>query len=251
MKNVRQEIVFIAALISFSISLALAGSSSAHSVKAVAATPTPTPSPRSTPQPTMSLLPVPTPMTVQTLDELQTKIRTRLFSPEVRRGRIGIKVISLNSGKVVFENESEKYYMPASNMKNFTVATAMERLTPDFRFVTSVYANSLPDSAGTIKGDLRIFGRGDISISTAFNNGDYYKGLDNLVDKIVQAGVKRVDGDLVGDESYFTGDALPGSWEWDDLQSYFGAEISALPINDNAVDISVAPGAGKSACSVR
>jgi D-alanyl-D-alanine carboxypeptidase/D-alanyl-D-alanine-endopeptidase (penicillin-binding protein 4) len=161
-----------------------------------------------------------------------------------------VKIVSLNSGKVIFEQNAEKYVMPASNMKNFTVAAAMERLTPDFRFVTSVYANSQPDASGTIKGDLRIYGRGDVSISTAFNNGDYYKGLDNLVDKIVAAGVKRVEGDLVGDESYFRGPAIPGEWEYDDLQWYYGAGISAFPINDNAVDLTVKPGAAGSGCVV-
>ena len=99
-----------------------------------------------------------------------------------------------------------------------------------------MYAAAPPDSTGTVKGDLRIFGRGDVSISTAFNEGDYFKGIDALADKIVAAGVKRVDGGLIADETYFQGNAVPGSWEWDDLQWYYGAEISALPLNDNAVD---------------
>ena len=236
----------------------ITGTTSAH-VNAVASYfPTPTPKPLSTPKPTAtptpkptaSPTPVPTPTPVQTLEELQAKIRQRMFAPEVRRGRIGIKVVSLNTGKVIFENDSDKYFMPASNMKNFTVATALEKLGPDFKFVTSVYASSMPDAAGTIKGDLRIFGRGDISISTAFNNGDYYKGLDNLADKIAAAGVKRVDGGIVGDESYFKGFAIPGTWEWDDLQWYYGAEISALPLNDNAVDLAVTPGSAGSPCVV-
>lgn len=183
-----------------------------------------------------------TPAPVQKLDELRTKIRNRMSSPEAVRGRVGIKITSLISGKVIFENDAEKYFIPASNMKNFTVAAALEKLGPGFRFVTSVYANAKPDAAGTIKGDLRIFGRGDISISTAFNNGDYYKGIDNLVDKIAAAGVKRIEGDLVGDETYFKGNPVPYTWEWDDLQWYDGAEISALPINNNAVDLTVKPG---------
>lgn len=174
----------------------------------------------------------------------------RMLSPSVMRGRVGIKIVSLNTGKVVFENDADKYFMPASNMKNFTVATAIERLTPDFRFVTSVYSSSLPDAGGTIKGDVRIFGRGDISISTAFYNSDYYKGLDNLADIIVRAGVKRIEGSLVGDESYFKGNALPGTWEWDDLQWYYGGEISALPLNDNAVDVRVTPGSKGGPCIV-
>jgi len=208
-------------------------------------TPTPTPSPTPKASPTVAIAPS------QTLADLQEKIRQRLARDTVRRGRVGIKIVSLNTGKVVFENDADKYFMPASNMKNFTVSTAMERLSPDFRIVTSVYAPALPDSTGTVRGELRIYGRGDVSISPAFNNSDYYKGLDNLVDKIVQAGVKRVEGDLVGDESYFVGDALPGTWEWDDLQTYYGAEISALPLNDNAVDISITPGQIGHPCFVK
>ena len=206
--------------------------------------PTPTPSPQA------SATPTPSPVPVQTLENLQAKIRQRMSASEVRRGRVGIKIVSLSTGKVVFENDADKYFMPASNMKNFTVAAALERLGPDFKFVTSVYANAKPDATGTIKGDLRVYGRGDISISTAFNNGDYYKGLDNLVDKIAAAGVKRIEGDLVGDESYFKGFALPATWEWDDLQWYDGAEISALPINNNAVDLTVKPGAVNQPCEV-
>lgn len=213
---------------------------------------TPTPVTTPTPMPTQvrSPMPTPTPVRVQTLDELQTNIRQRTFAPELRRGRLGIKIVSLNTGKVIFENDSDKYFMPASNMKNFTVAAALERLGPDFRFVTSVFASSAPDASGTIKGDLRIYGRGDVSISTAFNSGDYYKGLDNLVDKIAAAGVKRVEGSIVGDESYFKGFAIPATWEWDDLQWYWGAEISALPLNDNAVDLAVGPGSTGEPCVV-
>jgi len=219
----------------------------------IAATSTPTPKVNPVPKPTSVLAPTPspTPVPIRTLPDLQSSIRQRLYSTDVRRGRVGIKVVSLNSGKVIFESDSDKYYMPASNMKNFTVATAMEKLGPDFKFVTSVFAAAKPDENGTIKADLRIYGRGDVSISTAFNNGDYYKGLDNLVDKIAAAGIKRVEGSLVGDESYFKGFAIPGGWEWDDLQWYYGAEVSALPLNDNAVDIAVQPGLAGYDCLIK
>jgi D-alanyl-D-alanine carboxypeptidase/D-alanyl-D-alanine-endopeptidase (penicillin-binding protein 4) len=209
--------------------------------------------PRTTPTPpaaSPTATPSPTPAPIQTLSDLQAKIRERLQRPELRRGQIGIKIASLNSGKVVFEENAEKYFMPASNMKNFTVSTALEKLSPDYRYVTSVYAAAPVDPSGTVKGNLRIFGRGDVSISTAFYEGDYYKGLDNLADKIAAAGVKRIEGDLIGDDSYFIGNALPDTWEWDDLQSYYGAEVSALPLNDNAVDLTVKPAAAGSACAV-
>lgn len=172
------------------------------------------------------------------------------MSPEARRGRVGVKVVSLNSGKVVFEADAEKYFVPASNMKSFTVATALELLGPDFRFVTSVHARTLPEASGTLKGDLRIVGRGDVSMSTLFHNGDYYQGIDNLVDKIVAAGVRRVDGSMIADESYFRGNPVPLSWEWDDLQWHDGAEVSAFPINNNAVDLSVTGGLAGRPCVV-
>lgn len=208
-------------------------------------TPTPTPA-TATPSPTVT----PGTKPVETLEQLQSKIRMRLFDPLVRRGRVGVKIASLNSGKVVFEQDSEKYFMPASNMKNFTVAAAIEKLGPDFRFVTSVYGTSFPDTNGTVKGDIRIYGRGDISISNTFFNGDNYKGIDNLVDRIAAAGVKRIEGSIVGDESYFKGFYIPQTWEWDDLQFYYGAEVSALPVNDNAVSVAVTPGATGGPCVV-
>ncbi|MGI9036669.1 MAG: D-alanyl-D-alanine carboxypeptidase/D-alanyl-D-alanine endopeptidase, partial [Pyrinomonadaceae bacterium] len=200
-------------------------------------TPTPQPTPLGTP------MPAPTPVPAQTLPELQEKIRAVLARPELRRGQVGVKIVSLDTGKVLFENNSEKYLMPASNMKNFTISTAFDRLSPDFRFVTSVYAAATPDASGTIHGNLTIYGRGDPSISTAFNDGDYYKGMDALAQKIVQSGVKKIEGDLVGDESYFNSDAIPATWEWNDLQWYYGAEVSALTVNDNSLDLIVRPGA--------
>ncbi|HSK73976.1 MAG TPA: D-alanyl-D-alanine carboxypeptidase/D-alanyl-D-alanine-endopeptidase [Pyrinomonadaceae bacterium] len=209
------------------------------------AAPTPTVTPTPQVNPAVVPTPVPTPFTTsvskRTLSDLQAQIRLVLSRPELRRGHIGVKIVSLDTNKTVFEENAEKYFMPASNMKSYTIAAALEKLSPNFRFVTSVYAPAPPDETGTIRGDLTIYGRGDISISTSFNNGDYHKGIDSLTDKIVQAGVKRIEGNLVGDESYFSGNPIPLSWEWDDLQWYYGAEVSALPLNDNALDLSVKP----------
>jgi D-alanyl-D-alanine carboxypeptidase/D-alanyl-D-alanine-endopeptidase (penicillin-binding protein 4) len=186
-----------------------------------------------------------------TLLELQTQIQQRLADPALRRGNVGVKVVSLSSGKVIFDQNAEKYFMPASNMKNFTVATAIEKLTPDYRFVTRVFASEKPDSAGTVKGDIVVRGGGDVSISYSFNDDDRFKGIDGLVDAIVQSGVKRIDGGIIGDDTYFKGSAIPVGWEWDDLQWYYGAEVSALPVNDNAVFLSVVPGPIGYQCAAR
>jgi D-alanyl-D-alanine carboxypeptidase/D-alanyl-D-alanine-endopeptidase (penicillin-binding protein 4) len=178
----------------------------------------------------------------KTLAELQTQISAILAKPELAPATIGVKVASLDSGRVLFEENAIKLLRPASNMKIYTVATALDRLTPDYRFTTSVFANARPDSNGVIRGDLRIFGRGDPSIAARFNNGDYFKAIDELATRIVAAGVKRVEGDLVGDETYFSGPKYGSGWEWEDLTWYYGAEVTPLAINDNALDLFVKPG---------
>src|SRR5438876_4848071 len=177
-----------------------------------------------------------------TLAELQTRIEEVVRQPALEAGFFAIKIVSLDTGQIVFEQNANKFVRPASNMKLYTVATAFDRLTPDYHFITSVYAKEKPED-GKVKGDLVIYGRGDPSIAARFNNGDYFKGINDLADRIVAAGVKRVKGDLVGDESYFNGDSYGSGWEWEDLQWSYGAPVSALTVNDNAIDLTVKPGA--------
>ena len=178
----------------------------------------------------------------RTLPELRSKISEVLAKPELSSAMVGIKVVSLDNGRVLFEENAGKLLRPASNMKLYTVAAALDRLSPDYRFSTSVYATTRPDAAGVVHGELIIYGRGDPSIAARFNNGDYFKGIDDLATRIVAAGVKRVEGDIVGDESYFVGPKYGSGWNWEDLTWYYGAEITPLTANDNALDLFVKPG---------
>lgn len=222
------------------------------------ATPQQTPQPTSSPQATPQASPTPTPqsssatlsLTVKprvpapkTLEELRAGIQEVLRNPELESAQMAIKVASLDTGRTLYEENAAKLLHPASNMKIYTVAAALDKLGPDFRFKTSAYAPSMPDADGTIHGDLVIYGRGDPSFAASFNNGDYYKAIDDFAARIQAAGVKRVEGNIVGDESYFTGPRLGYGWEWDDLQWYYGAEISPLTVNDNSLDLFVKPGA--------
>src|SRR6185295_8211373 len=96
-------------------------------------------------------------------------------------------------------------------------------------------------AAGTLKGDLVVYGRGDPSMTASVADQDYFKPLEPLVQQLANAGVRRIEGDIVGDESYFATPPIGSGWEWDDLQEYYGAEVSALTINDNALDLFVKP----------
>jgi D-alanyl-D-alanine carboxypeptidase/D-alanyl-D-alanine-endopeptidase (penicillin-binding protein 4) len=203
-----------------------------------AATQTPTPQPTPTSQPTLAA--------TRTLEELRARIKQILSKPEFAPSRMSVKIASLDTGRVLFEQDAQEWMQPASNMKLYTVAAALDRLTPEYRFITSVYAPVRPDASGTVRGDLVVYGRGDPSYATRFGpegDKDYYRAINELASNISDAGVKRVEGDLIGDESYFQGGSLPTGWEWDDLQWWYGAEVSALTVNDNSVDLSVKPGA--------
>jgi D-alanyl-D-alanine carboxypeptidase/D-alanyl-D-alanine-endopeptidase (penicillin-binding protein 4) len=197
--------------------------------------------PRTTNSVTASGRPIET-SSAQTLTELRTRIEQIVRQPALEAGFFAVKIVSLDTGAVIFEQDSRKLVRPASNMKIYTVATAFDKLTPDYRFITSVYAKEKLDDDGKVKGDLIIYGRGDPSIAARFNDGDYFKGINALADRIVAAGVKRIKGDLVGDESYFDGDSFGSGWTWQDLQWSYGAPVSALTVNDNAIDLTVRPG---------
>lgn len=175
-----------------------------------------------------------------TLQELRGALSNHISSAKFARGLWGIKVVSLETGNTLFEHNSHKLFVPASNTKLYTVALALDRLGPDYRIRTSLYAKAKPDEQGTVEDDLLVYGRGDPSIAARLH-GDIYTALQPLVSALKDAGVKRIKGDLVGDESYFRGPLFGSGWMWDDLEYGYGAEISALTINDNTVEVCVKP----------
>lgn len=177
----------------------------------------------------------------ETLSALRERIATHIAQQRFAPAAWGIKIVSLDSGKTIFEHNPQKYFNPASNAKLYTAALALERLGVDHKIKTSLYSASRPGASGTLKGDLIVYGRGDPTMAARLNGGDYFKGLEPLVTQFVNAGIRRIEGDLIGDESYFAGPPFGAGWEWDDLQAYYGAEVSSLTVNDNAVDLFVKP----------
>lgn len=177
----------------------------------------------------------------ETYEALAARLAAHIAQPRFAPAAWGVKVVSLDSGKTIFEHNPEKYFSPASNAKLYTCALALDRLGADYKIKTSIYAAAQPDAGGTLKGDLTIYGRGDPTIAARLNEGNYDKPLETFISQIKAAGVQRIEGDLIGDESYFNTPPLGAGWEWDDLQEYYGAEVSALSIHDNSLDVFVKP----------
>jgi len=178
----------------------------------------------------------------KTLEELQQRLTAHVSQPKFDAGSIGVKVVSLDSGKTIFEHNAAKLFSPASNCKLYPVALALDQLGGGYRIKTSLYAAAKPNRFGTLKGDLVIYGRGDPVINERLHSGDIFRALEPLVAALTNAGVKRINGDLIGDDSFFRGPPYGSGWVWEDLQYYYGAEISALTINDNILTLIARPG---------
>lgn len=172
--------------------------------------------------------------------ELANQINRAIDNSEFAYARWGICVISLSDGLVVYQRDADKLFTPASNMKIYTTGVALDLLGVDYRWRTSVYATAQPDTGGQIHGDLILYGRGAPDL-VANNNDSSKASLAGLADQLYQKGIRHIDGNVIGDESYFRGDPLGDGWQWTDLQWYFGAEASALSINGNEIDVNVVP----------
>lgn len=178
-----------------------------------------------------------------TVAALRERILAHVTHPRFARAHWGVHVVSLETGRVLFSANSDKWFIPASTAKLFTGALALDVLGPDFRIRTSLYATARPDARGVLAGDLRLYGRGDPGFQVAEAAGDWDRALAPLVDALVRASVRQVQGGLVADTSFFRGPAIGSGWEYDDLTWYYGAEVSALSVNNNAVEVVVRPGA--------
>ncbi len=160
----------------------------------------------------------------------------------------GIHIVDLATGKTLYALNTEHYFVPASNTKLFT--TALTRLGADYRFQTRVLADAAPDVDGGIAGPLRLIGGGDPNLSGRVI--PYQRGaaasnalgpIEDLADQIVAHGVKRVDGGIIGDDTYYVWQPYATGWSVDDPQSDDGPPISALTLNDNVQTLGIRSGA--------
>ena len=189
------------------------------------------------------------PSAAQKKKPLSERIAAILAQPDMVRGFWGIEITSLNTGKILYAQNPERLFTPASNTKLFTTATALALIGPDYRFNTSVETNGILDTHGRLNGNLLLIGRGDPNLSgrelpydlRTQRNDHPIKVLEDLADSLVQKGVKYVDGDLIADDSFFAFERYGEGWSQDDLVWGDGAPVSALTINDNVVVVNILP----------
>src|SRR3954468_11925045 len=181
---------------------------------------------------------------------LKKQIETILNQPDLARGFWGIEIASATSGKVLYSLNSTKLFTPASNTKLFTTAAALALIGPDYRFQTTVETNGTLDKYGRLTGDVALVGGGDPNLwgrSLPYIAGPQRRQppmivLQQLADQLIQKGVRYIDGDIVGDDTFFAFERYADGWSQDDMSREWGAPVSALTINDNVQFVSVKPG---------
>jgi len=162
-----------------------------------------------------------------------------LANPVTSRALVGVRIESLRTGAVLFQRNSEKLVVPASNMKLLTMSVAAERLGWQYRFETRLEsAGTIED--GTLHGDLIVTGSGDPSIVSA--DGGHPALFLEWAEALKQAGIRRVAGRIVGDDNAFDDVGIGAGWAWDYLADDYAAPSGALSYNENVVTVRVAPG---------
>lgn len=175
-------------------------------------------------------------LTTDPKESLVSKIQQLVDDPLLANAHLGIIIESLSDSSIIFQYNPNKLFLPASNQKLYTTATALELLGPDYRFLTQFFrTGEVQDSV--LNGDLIVKGRGDPSISGRFYNDDPLFLLSNWADLLLSKGINTINGDLLGDESYFKDYRLGKAWNWDDEPYYYSAQISALSFNENCVKL--------------
>jgi D-alanyl-D-alanine carboxypeptidase/D-alanyl-D-alanine-endopeptidase (penicillin-binding protein 4) len=173
-------------------------------------------------------------------------------SPVARTSFWGVRIVSLEQNRVLFERNANRLFVPASNAKLFTTALALARLGPDYRFQTRVLADRTPGDDGAVE-SLRLVGGGDPNLSGRAipyrrdaPAGDPLAAIEDLAAQIAARGVRSVTADIVGDDTAYVWQPYAEGWSIDDPVWDYGAPVSALSVNDNTLSVTVLPGSHRS-----
>jgi D-alanyl-D-alanine carboxypeptidase/D-alanyl-D-alanine-endopeptidase (penicillin-binding protein 4) len=142
----------------------------------------------------------------------------------------------------MFDMNGEKRMMPASNEKLYSTAAAIYYLGPEFKYETQFgYDGEIVGN--TLNGNLVLIGSGDMSIANRYHDDplDIFRGF---AKDLKDAGISRVKGDVIGDDTCFDETRVNSTWSRGYMQYWYSAEFGGLNLYDNIVEIRVEPGKG-------
>ncbi|MEX0929375.1 MAG: D-alanyl-D-alanine carboxypeptidase/D-alanyl-D-alanine-endopeptidase [Balneolales bacterium] len=178
------------------------------------------------------------PMQPESRADLVREIAGILENEAFENAFLGIHVKDLKNGTTLFQQNSGKSFMPASNTKLYTTATALELLGPDFRYQTDLfYEGVIEDSV--LYGALVVRGSGDPTIGGRYHDDDPAWMFRQWAAAIKDAGISRIEGDIIGDDDIFDDTPLGLGWSWENLSYWYAAQLSGLSFNENSVEVKI------------
>ncbi|MEW5806823.1 MAG: D-alanyl-D-alanine carboxypeptidase/D-alanyl-D-alanine-endopeptidase [Acidobacteriota bacterium] len=164
---------------------------------------------------------------------LRDKLAAIASSKCLVKANVGIKVVSLDDGEVIFEKNAYEPLIPASNMKVLTSAAAFHYLKPEYTFKTVLYHDG-QISGKTLKGNLCVKGYGAPDLVG--------ENVWIMMKEFCESGIRRIEEDIIGDDTYFDSIPKPVSWPDNVDDNPYGAPVSALSCNYSSVRITIKPG---------
>ncbi|MDE2571786.1 MAG: D-alanyl-D-alanine carboxypeptidase/D-alanyl-D-alanine-endopeptidase, partial [bacterium] len=164
-------------------------------------------------------------------------VRQAQSDPALVGAHIGVAVLDPSGGTLLYGHDADGAYIPASTLKLLTAATGLSVLGSGFRPRTLLQAAGAIHN-GVLDGTLYLVGGGDPLLAES--------DLATAAAALRVAGVTEIRS-LAVDQSAFSGSPYGDGWSWEDLAAYYAPPITALALEENALDVDVMPGASAGA----
>jgi serine-type D-Ala-D-Ala carboxypeptidase/endopeptidase (penicillin-binding protein 4) len=175
------------------------------------------------------------------IESLRVDLKRIVDDKAFQSAHVGFAIQSVKNTTPLFLHNEKKRFISASNMKLYTTAAALLSLSPDFAYETKVMTNGVI-TQGVLKGDLIIIASGDPTIAGHFNNNNPTQVFEDWSNALLQKDIRKIDGDIVIDNSYFNDSPFGAGWNWDDMSHCYSAAKDAFSFNNNCIALTISPG---------
>lgn len=178
-----------------------------------------------------------------TAQKLERAYQNLKNDEQARYAITSLCVLDATTGKVIFANNENIGLATASTLKTITSATAFYTLGKDFRYETKLSYTGQITADGTLQGDIIITGSGDPSLgSWRYEQTKENNILNQWVEAIKAAGIKKIEGSVISDDSTFGTSTIPTGWIWQDIGNYYGAGGASICWRENQFDVHLKAG---------
>jgi D-alanyl-D-alanine carboxypeptidase/D-alanyl-D-alanine-endopeptidase (penicillin-binding protein 4) len=173
-----------------------------------------------------------------------TELKKLSETNDLKRGTISFYAYELSSSKTILNYNGNKLLIPASNQKLMTTAAALSILGGDFKFKTYLEYDGHITDKGILEGNIYIRGEGDPTFGSGrISPSEAWSEVLSKVCKILSdAGIKKINGGIIGDASWFEYNSIPDYWIWTDIGNYYGTGTYGLNVNENTYKLLLKPG---------